>query len=968
MRTSSGQFGDEPIGSGVGVTAGERCKPLLWQTGCPSENQTVYNVALQGCRGLNGRFAYMPPPHTALNRTIRTARQARGMTQERLAEAIGVDLKTVQRWERGAITTPHPDSLRRLSSVLGIDEADLFRLASCGHDPDEADPAREPTPRRTRLQMGAPSEPTSRFVGRERELERFLGLIGEADRGHGHLAMISGDAGIGKTRLAVEFASAAHEEGMSVLWGRCYEGEALPAFWPWVEVLTEAVAQSSTDTLRYALGLGAAYVAQIVPSLREILNDIREPQLLDPSSARFQLYEAVSRLLIQMGEDNAIFLVLEDLHWADTASLRLLAFLARRLANSRIVILGTTRPSAPAPDSDLYQTLTSLGRETALLRIPLGGLTNTSVSVIVADILGLEPPPDIVDALTHRTGGNPFFLIELLHLIERHDRTDPAALNRLLEASVPDAVQEVIRQRLARLSQDSLELLTVAAVAGVAAGDFPLEVVADCLSIPFARALDLAEEPVQAGLVSVSQGLSTRLRFSQDLVRETLYAGINALRRARLHLKLAEALESCAPGDDPTFPVFEVAYHYLHAVPAGGLEKAVGYAIRAADRSVLGLAFEQAERHLHTAVELVHNGSWGPERLRQELALQARLSHLLAQTRGYASNAVAEAASRAWELAKRLNDPKEFSSAWRIGIAQLVRADYQQAEAFGAKLLESRDVTTDVGLWAGHLVVGIVMTNTGRLREANSHLGDAVTIAESFRISETTRLDAFVHHPLVTAKGQAAQVAWLLGDDARCTRLLIDSLAFALELDHPSTLAFALFWASVGAMFLRDPELSLRRAGEAVTLCQERGFAHLGAESRILRGWALVRLQSFDEGLNEIQEGLRAYQGTGARIALDAFFGLQAEACLSAGRLDEGLEAVERGFAENTEVGTMFWLPELFRVKAELLSAMSRSGLEDAVREVERAIDLATGLEAHAFRLRATATLRKVKRLGKTII
>src|SRR5207302_1039604 len=260
-------------------------------------------------------------------------------------------------------------------------------------------PAPSPVPAQTRVRPSGleaaeavtASTPGSGSVGRQQEWDQARSALQSSFRGQGQLLLVAGEAGIGKSRLVGELAALAAQTSAQVLWGRCYEGEALPAFWPWVEVVRALVERHRGPGLRDALGSGAAYVAQISPEVKENYPELETPALLDAEAARFHLYDALTRLLVYLAGEVPMVVILEDLHWADAASLRLLGYLAPRLGDAAILLVGTYRPVEATPDHPLAQALASLARQTVTRRVALDGLDRGEVGSFSAATPGSPP-------------------------------------------------------------------------------------------------------------------------------------------------------------------------------------------------------------------------------------------------------------------------------------------------------------------------------------------------------------------------------------------------------------------------------------------------------------------------------------------------------------------------------------------------------------------------------------------------
>jgi hypothetical protein len=257
------------------------------------------------------------------------------------------------------------------------------------------------------------------FVGRAAQLARLTARLREARAGRGGLVLLAGEAGIGKTRTLEEFAETARAEAALVLGGRCYEGEAARPYGPFVEALAEHARTADPDALRADLGAGAAPLARLVPALRERLPDIPEPVALQPDEERVRLLDAVTQFLIALAARAPLVLVLDDLHWADTATVTLLRHVARFAARNRWLLLGAYRDVEVTAQQPLADALGALPRETTYEHLGLAGLGSTEVEELLEAVADQKVPDALVAAITAETSGNPFFIREvLLHLVE----------------------------------------------------------------------------------------------------------------------------------------------------------------------------------------------------------------------------------------------------------------------------------------------------------------------------------------------------------------------------------------------------------------------------------------------------------------------------------------------------------------------------------------------------------------------
>ena len=295
----------------------------------------------------------------------------------------------------------------------------------------------------------------SDFIGRHPEMALMTTALNDVLSGRGRLIMLVGEPGIGKTRTAQELASRANAEGAHVLWGWCYDQEGAPAYWPWVQAIRYYVQQREPDILRLEMGPGAADIAEIVPEISQKLRELIRPPPLDTEESRFRLFDSTVNFLKTAANDRPLVLVLDDLHWADRPSLLLLEFLARQIAESRILIIGCYRDTELTRHHPLPETLAKLSREPVFKRLSLRGLSQEDFNLFIKDLPGAKLPQELMNSIYERTEGNPFFIEETIRLLSDEGDSPEERYGSAREIRVPDGVREVIGQRLNRLSEDS---------------------------------------------------------------------------------------------------------------------------------------------------------------------------------------------------------------------------------------------------------------------------------------------------------------------------------------------------------------------------------------------------------------------------------------------------------------------------------------------------------------------------------
>jgi class 3 adenylate cyclase/tetratricopeptide (TPR) repeat protein len=493
--------------------------------------------------------------------------------------------------------------------------------------------AGEPTAREARtapateppaLPLPAPleAERAGGFVGREEALEWLSVRLEHARAGRRQLVLVAGEPGIGKTWLSSELARRAHGQGTLALYGRS-DQETLVPFQPFVEALSHYVTHCPEGELRARVeGIGAE-LGRLLPALRRRLLELPEPAAGDPAAERYRLFEAIGTLVREVARSVPVILVLDDLHWADKATLLLLRHLVSSPEEAPLLILGTYRDAELTRAHPLSEMLADLRRERRFERLPLDGLSEAEVEALIARWAGQAPAPELTRAIWRETEGHPFFVQEILrHLLETGavQAREGRLRSKLSRAriGIPEGVREVIESRLGRLDERVHRLLSVAAVIGREFDADLLERVAE----PTGETLfELLEQAAAAQLVTEAPGAPGGYAFSHALIRETLYGQLSGPHRVRLHQQIGEALEHLAP-EERGLPLAELAHHYFEAATGGDvLQKAIDYAALAGLRSTEQLAYEEAAAHYERAVRgLALKGGNEPRRCELLLA------------------------------------------------------------------------------------------------------------------------------------------------------------------------------------------------------------------------------------------------------------------------------------------------------------------------------------------------------------
>lgn len=442
------------------------------------------------------------------------------------------------------------------------------------------------------------------FVGRKTEMDELRAGLEAAISGHGRLMMLVGEPGIGKTRTADEFATYARLRNAQVLWGRCYEGEGAPAFWPWVQIIRSYVYDRDLEELKSEMGSGAADIAQFVSEVRERLPDLPESAELKPKQARFRLFDSTTTFFRNAAKRQPLVLVLDDLHWADKTSLLLLQFLVRELEGTRILVIGTYRDADLGRKHPLTQTLGELNTEQLSHRISMRQLAEADVARFIEMMAGVEPPAELAAAVYRQTEGNPFFVSEVVRLLVSDGHLYQPLEDQSWSVTIPQEVREAVGRRLDHLSEECNQVLMTASVIG---RDFGLETLERVSDVRGERVLVVLDEAISARIVDGVSGVVRQYRFSHALIRDALYEDLGVSRRVQLHGRIGEVLEDIHSGTSNRH-VAELANHFFQAAQSDAdRSKAIDYARMAAELAIEHLAYDEAVGNYEKALQAQEN-------------------------------------------------------------------------------------------------------------------------------------------------------------------------------------------------------------------------------------------------------------------------------------------------------------------------------------------------------------------------
>ena len=702
------------------------------------------------------------------------------------------------------------------------------------------------------------------IIGREDALELLTREWERALEGRGRLVLVAGEAGIGKTRLAAELATDVHARGAIVLFGRCDEEPVAP-YQPFVQMLRHYARPNSAQHA----GAASAQLRRLVPELDAPVQV--ETGARDPETERYLLFEDVTAYLTAAADHAPAVVVVDDLHWADRPTVLLLRHLQRAAVGKRLLVVATVRPDEP-PWPDAHRTVVAqLAREGLLVEAALPGLPFADTVALLEQSASVRVSAEKARVVWERTEGNPFFVRETArHLTESQD-------------TIPASVRDVLERRLSRLSDGSLETLRIASVVGVRFELVLLERVLADGSVDVVGALD---EAVRLGALREQSGTLGAYSFSHALMRAALYDALGQTQQARLHKRVAEGLESLRAAERGQFA--ELALHFRRAASEGDPEKAVRYAVAAAQLDVEHLAYESAADHYRSAIAALT----GPDAESQRLELTLALGD--AEWRAGRVPTAREVYRSALDLAESNGTPEQFALAalgfgFGEGVAQTEAALVDEELVAALKRALARLPEEDSALRARVMSqLASALTYSPDTEHAAALVRDAVAMARRLRDPRTL---ASVLLPAHAVSSDPADVRQKIDATSEVCRV-----AEALEDDY--TLALASSWRSVhnlqaGAIDESDADLErLEQLSEQLKIPTVRFLALTLAAGRAQQEGRLEEAEQLVQQFFEL--GQESYNANAAAQAGAILMMIRFEQQ----RADEILPAIEQFSSE----------------------------------------------------------------------
>ena len=753
----------------------------------------------------------------------------------------------------------------------------------------------------------------TRFIGRGYELQALLDRWRRVEEGNGHVIVVTGGPGIGKSRLVHEVSRRIAQNSSAYLVECfCSPYSAGSAYFPVVDLIERNIlapghsvaSESRLERLETLLGETGLLLDQYVPVLAPLFSislgeAYSSAPALTPDRQRALVLNGLLSLLIYRSATQPVLLVVEDLHWADPSTLELLGMLLDRISPIPILALFTCRPDfIPQWSGPSYMPI-SLER--------LAGGDVAEMTRAAAD--DKELPIGVLDQIARNSDGIPLFIEELTkHVLE-------SGTSGTSKASVPATLRDSLLSRLDRLG----EAKRLAQMASVIGREFSLSVLASVCGLPEIKLEPVLKRLMDAELLYLSGRQDRKsYMFRHALLQDAAYESLVKRSRVVLHQQVATALQQLSPEIAERQP--EILAH--HFTEAGLPVEAIPFWRLAGSRALERSAYHEAVALFRRALEVNRSLPEKRKQEEQEGVLLTNLGLPLIALNGFGSREVGEVYEQAHEHMKTaVADPCLLPSLFGLWVYNLVRAELATAEELASRMVQSGENTGDVEMAVeGHWALGDTLYWQGRLLEARTHLQQSLALYDRKRF----RAHAFQlgQDPAVAAGCYLAFTLYVTGDAAAALDAVEHSINLARELNHPFSIGWTLAFRSMLAYWSGDAESTLNWADEGIRYCSEQAYPFWITCCMVVKGWALCRQGQYNEGVPSMREGLAGMQMIGSEVIRPLYMGITAEALQLAGSLDEAVALTTTAIAEAQRQGNRISEIDLHRIHGDLLAAL----------------------------------------------
>lgn len=799
------------------------------------------------------------------------------------------------------------------------------------------------------------------FIGRNDELEQLAKLWNRSRNSDGQAVVISGEAGIGKSRIVEALHGQIVDQDHIVLRYQCspyYDNTPLRPIVSQIEHAAGFERDDSPGTKLIKLerllnksGPSANADFGLYASLLSIPGATRHADAdMTPRRTKELTINALIRYFRTSSQSHPVLIVVEDAHWIDPTTLELLDRLIQELHSAAVFIVVTARPEFVAPWADNPNATT----------IRLNRLSREQCSALLLNMTdGKILPAEIHEQIVSKTDGVPLFIEELTRTVIEsglmHDHGDRFAIAGALPAfAIPATLQDSLMARLDRLGP-SREIAQIGAALG---RSFPHQLIAAVAPIS-ERALHAALHQLSAADLVYRRGEppDATYIFKHALVQDVAYESLLRSRRHQLHSRIADVLSDHFADTVETEP--EIMAHHL--AQAGRLEEAIGYLRRAGERAIRRSANVEAIRHLQKGLDLLQMLPETSEREQVQLGIDVILGQALIAGRGYAAPETKDVLLRAKSLLHHLSEPSDrFAVLYGIWACYYVAGEVVLQQQAAVEFLKAAEQANDrAALCIAHRALGTTYVTMGEFVSGRRHLEEARSLYDPISHARFR----YQYGQDIGAAGLCylSWALWHLGHVEQAAQVAREAIAYAERLSHPHTTAYTICHArGMLDVFRRDSSGTLAYTEAVIALCQEHGFPFWTAGAQILNGWAKYMQGNASEGIEVLQSGLQKWRKTGARLWLPLFLTIEAQAYAAIGRTDLALETIEQAIAVASEKGERWAVAEILRVKAALVLIADSAGVAEAEVLLTESINTSRSQQARSWELRASCELARV--------
>ena len=735
------------------------------------------------------------------------------------------------------------------------------------------------------------------FVGREHEWSELAAAWDSARQGRAHLVLVTGEPGIGKSRLALELGRSLRAEGQLVASARAYEAAGRLPWGPVVEILRSESVRGHIETLDVPW---KTELARLLPELGETVPSA-ETDAPGDKVQRHRLFDAVREALV--AGDRPRMLIIDDLQWCDTETIELIGFLIRSRQNAPILVVGTVRDEELSEQHSLTGVVSALNREQSVTTIALQRLDQAATEKLAGQLRSVQEfDPETAARLWQETEGNPLFVIETIRAGIPSDAS---------RAVLTPTIRSVLRARLEQLTDGARRLVDVAAVIG---RRFSMRLLAEASGNSEDELVDDIDELWRRRIIRDS---GQAYDFSHDKIRAVAIDAISPARRRQLHRAVATAMAHKYVNERDV-GASQLAAHYDQA---GMAEEAVDAYRVAGERAVSVSALDEAVTLFRRALALL--ADLAPSRDRDELELQIRiaLGSPLVALDGYGAASSHGLYERALSLCRKLKRPIDPPILRGLGLARLQGCRFEDCDNLAQALLdsESNDAVTRT---EGHYLLGVSAFWQGGLEKARHHLEAAIAAYDVTRRDE--HLALFAQDPRAVCLVRLALVDQWASESERAAELAREALRVAADTDHPMTLAYVITYAAILAAEAGESEWLAELLAEAEALRERLSERYLVVVLDALRGWLEVCEGSLG-GIDKILQAVGRTRAEGETLHLSYTLLLLARARLQVGELHEGRVAAREALEWTQEVNQRYLEAELSRIDAKLAQGSGKS-------------------------------------------